>query len=47
MRDIQIAIQVYFIGIVIATIMACVIRGIQLALGRVELKKKEAAGEGK
>ena len=47
MQDIQVAAQIYFIGIVIATIMAGIIRGLQLTLSRMGAKKKEAADEGK
>ena len=46
MQDVQIALQVYFIGIVIATIMAGVIRGLQIALGRIGAKKKDIVEEG-
>ena len=46
MQDIQIALQVYFIGIVIATMMAGIIRGLQIILGRFDARKKETVGEG-
>ena len=47
MHDIQIALQVYFIGIVIATIMAGIIKGLQVILGRMSPKKEVVAEEGK
>ncbi|MCL1983619.1 MAG: hypothetical protein FWG53_11125 [Clostridiales bacterium] len=47
MHDVQIAVQIYFIGIVIATIMAGIIKGLQVALARIGSKKEPAAEEGK
>ena len=47
MQDIQIAVQIYFIGIVIATVMAGVIKCLQIVLGRISPKKEEIAEEGK
>ena len=46
MQDIQIAAQIYFIGIVIATIMAGIIRGLQVTLSHMGAKKKEVTDEG-
>lgn len=46
MQDIQIALQIYFIGVVIATVMAGVIKGLQVALGHIGPKKEEVV-EGK
>ena len=46
MQDIQVAAQIYFIGIVVATMMAGIIKCMQIVLGRMGQKKKEAAGEG-
>ncbi len=42
MEDILVALQVYFIGIVIATVMAGVIRGLQVILGRIDARRTTA-----
>jgi len=47
MQDIQVAAEIYFIGIVIATVMAGIIRGLQITLSHFGAKKKEATDEGK
>jgi len=45
MQDIQLAMQIYFIGIVVATIMACLIRALQVILGRLDARKSAAVKE--